>query len=223
MLFKVGYNDRPGKPKTTQEAFKRRAKEITALGKNVDETIKILLKRTEGLETFAPQTVNLARQKALETVVFLNEKLPKAPYQPTKFTHEWKATDREIYKFTRYLAASENPLLLLDELAENRLSLETVETVKTLYPDLFADIKDQLLEELTKVKGKIPYKYRIMLSNLFEIPLDASMRPDRLAACQRAYMPAEEERPPAYSKKVRFSEREQTRIGEVSNKKRRIG
>jgi hypothetical protein len=90
----------------------------------------------------------------------------------------------------RYADAVENPLIALKQLEENAVNGETLETLKTVYPSLYGDMKSQIVASMADkmASGKIdlPYQRRVVLSKFLEMPLDSSFRPEIVARNQAA-------------------------------------
>lgn len=120
--------------------------------------------------------------------------LAKAPVPPRDLDNPTLAraqgrppTPNEIRKWSRYAAAVNNPMMVLDALASGALRKEHVEAVKTVYPSLFRAIQRTALEELAATQKEIPRGKRIQLGLLLELPLDPSLDPSHIRITQSVY------------------------------------
>ena len=96
----------------------------------------------------------------------------------------------------RRLRAVENPTSILDDLAAGRLTPESIDAVRTVYPETFAEIQGQVMDRLTTMeqRGERPsYAKRVELGLLLGIPTDPTMTPESIAALQAQYQPTEAE------------------------------
>ena len=89
-------------------------------------------------------------------------------------------------KFARYASAVEDPMSVLDDLAQGRLSMEGVESLRIVYPRIYSDATAQILEQMVDLKKPLPYATRLQVG-LFLGAADTTTRPQFLAAIQGAY------------------------------------
>jgi hypothetical protein len=125
---------------------------------------------------------------ALETVAarkveFLAGKLPKQPFAGFGPSN-WRPSDFEIAQFSRYVAAVEDPASVIERVADGSLTPEDAEALRSVYPELYADMQRQLIEKLPELREQLPYQRRLMLSIFFGVPVDPAMSPDVLAVLQ---------------------------------------
>lgn len=94
----------------------------------------------------------------------------------------------QMIKFNRYFNAVHRPLSALDELRNGKVMPETVETLLIVYPSIYAEMKTEILGQMTTVIAKkkdVPYQKRIALSAFLGQPLDASLAPQNIMANQQ--------------------------------------
>lgn len=177
--------------KDTREAFKKRAKELEQLGVNPDvmgDNIKV------SLGPVPPDISDAVLKVQQAKVKFLNSKLPKDPTGTRLIEKEWKPSTLEMRKFSRYLRAVEEPLTLIDDMKQGRLSREAVEAMRTVYPEMFASIQAQILEGIPELKINMGYRARIQLSRLMDVPVDESMEPEFINLMQEDFKPDEKKK-----------------------------
>lgn len=167
---------------------------LQELGSDPVKLQETVVQRTSELSQMNDTLASRINQKSIELLNFLNQKLPPKPVNvfkkdPIRFSEEDKV------QFSDYLDAAENPLRMLDELNENRLNPRTVETVQTLYPELFKAVEAQIVGRLMEKDETVPYDKRMKLSLLFGKDFEDSLRPQTMSMLQKNYQQPEREIP----------------------------
>lgn len=191
--FDANLGEKPatkGSPKTgkpADELEKRRAELQSALA-NRALTEQRLRQQLSGLFVANPSVAEAALQKAMARLEYLNGTIPKAPMPGLFGPERYAPSATEVSKFSRIVAAAENPLVLLDELAAGRITPETVQTVKELYPEIFFEVQMGLLERIPEIREKVNYNGRIQLGILFGVPTDVVLQPQFIQKIQQNYL-----------------------------------
>ena len=133
-------------------------------------------------------------QLALRRIQFLQGVLPRNPTGAAFGPDRWSASNTEIDKFSRILAAAENPLSLLDDMQSGRLTQEAVDTVKALYPEIYQSIQMEIIENIDEIRANVAYEGRLQLGILFQVPADAVLRPALIQGLQLNYASRDQER-----------------------------
>lgn len=130
-------------------------------------------------DTGAPQIAELAKVKSMETANYLLSVMPKplTPSNPLIKGKKYKPSDMELNKFKRQVKTALDPFSAIDDLNNNSLTVEQVETLATLYPKILEDIKFQVFSAVEANPQEIPYNKRIKLSLLLGLDLDPSLEP----------------------------------------------
>lgn len=124
-------------------------------------------------------------QQSRDVAAALATRLPKNPNEMTPFSQlEWSPDKGEIAKWNMYADAATNPYGVLDYMDENKLTLQHVEALRDLYPDLYDTLKANITAQMTDPTLRIPYNKRLQLSIFFGQPFDASLKPGYLKAMQ---------------------------------------
>lgn len=135
----------------------------------------------------APAVVKAAGDRAEAAMHFLASKLPK-PRKRDMMTPQL-GDDRppadELLKFARYVNAVKDPGIMVEELERGELTAETVEAVRTVYPEVYAEVRQTVMTELANAKQPIPYQEKTRLALLLGIKPDASFEPDFGARMQQ--------------------------------------
>lgn len=152
-----------------------------------------------GLRDVAPKTAAAVGDVATRALTFLATRAPKDRSvvngaQPR--TESREPSRQETMRFSRYVEAIDDPLIVVKGLRNGNVTREHVEAVREVYPRLYAVMQGRLAEEVAKLPKALPYPTRVALSVLFDTPLDASMRPDIIAGIQSQYMQPKSQRMP---------------------------
>lgn len=138
---------------------------------------------------YAPKITQGLQMAAVRATSFLASKVPQPPDKGI-LDQPYQPSQAQIITFMRYADAVENPLVALKQLEDNAVNSETLETLKTVYPSLYGDMKQSIVGSLADkmASGKIdlPYQRRVVLSKFLEMPLDSSFRPEIVARNQEA-------------------------------------
>lgn len=175
-------------PQERQKKFKEVTGQLNELQNNPQMMMDKLEGATKDLYSYAPQTSQAVSTSMALATGFLASKVPQIPHtgplQP-----EYVPSETEIAKFDRYLTAVERPLTVLNELKNGTLTSETVETLQTVYPQLYQQMQSTLLSKLTDAMAKkknfsLPYKTKLMFSQFLGQDLDGSLQQMSIATNQ---------------------------------------
>lgn len=134
-------------------------------------------------ETGSPKVAELAKIKAVEAVKYLLEVIPKplTPNNPLVKGKTYKPSDMEMMRFKRQVKTALDPFSAIDDLNNNTLTVEQVEVLANVYPQILADIQFQVQSAVQDNPTAIPYNKRIKLSLLLGMDLDPSLNPETAA------------------------------------------
>ena len=117
----------------------------------------------------------------------------KAPHKPEPFgmqlggKDKWQPSDMEMRTWARYVAAVNDPYGVVERLASGAVTPEDAETMREVYPEMYADIQRQIIEKLPTLTKQLPYQRRLALSVFSGVPVDPTMHPQVLFALQASY------------------------------------
>ena len=144
------------------------------------------------LEFAAPTVASRLQQMNANAVQFLAQKAPANPNQDLYGQQkDWKPSDADMGVWNRYLTAAQDPMVLLHHFSAGTLAPETVETVKTLYPNLYAKSVGAITQYLAEKQPTIPYSRRLQLSVLLQAPVEPALKQSNLFALQMSFVPQE--------------------------------
>ena len=100
----------------------------------------------------------------------------------------WQPSDMEMRTWARYVAAVEDPHGVVERLASGAITPEDVEAITAVYPELHADITQQIIEQLPTLRSQLPYQRRLALSMFSGVAVDPALDPSMLRTLQSTYM-----------------------------------
>lgn len=186
-------SDQPDRPARKGDelgkAFAARADELSRSITDMPGTQQRIHNALAGLRVIDPKSAAQVEETALRKLQFLYAVLPKNAALGTPFdgySRGQRVSDAAIHDFARYAAAAEDPRRLVDELNAGRLTPQTVEATKAVYPETFSAVRQDLLGRVDQLQS-LSYAKRVQLSVLFEAPLDSTMQPETVAALQKTF------------------------------------
>ena len=140
------------------------------------------------LRQVAPRVADATTAVATRAVMHLQAIAPRAPSPVNALQPEKRSiTPQQAASFAKSVDAVKDPTILVRQVVSGQVSRETVEAVRAVYPSLFAVMQGRLLDEVAKLPRELPYPTRVSLSVLFDVALDASMKPAVIAGLQSQY------------------------------------
>lgn len=161
---------------SSKDNHEKISNEINDLHSNPEKLIDKLEQSTQRLQEHAGAHTGAMQTAAVNAIQFLKSKLPQ-PAPETPLGNKIPLTKTEINTFNKYHNAVENPTGVFDQMRAGLLTKEAVETLATVYPDLYNHMKQQVMENLVEVKAKgqhIPYQMKNQLSLFMGQDMDLS-------------------------------------------------
>jgi hypothetical protein len=162
--------------KLDEKQYKKVEKQIQGLSTNVEESAAHFEKATESLAQHAPRITEGLQGVGAKALNFLYQKLPSKP-KVGPLAPDYIPSKTEMSEFAEYYKAVQHPTTILKDAVAGTLTAHGVEAVQTVYPGLFQEIKEHVLDQLTRSPGAVPYKQRMMLSLLLGMDVDGTMKP----------------------------------------------
>jgi hypothetical protein len=176
-----------GQPTNERTVVRQRMKEVEEALSNPGDTRDRLDAALAPIRATNLQLGYRLADKAMERLQYIGERMPKVPPENPLVQSHWEPTAHDISRWAKYVRAAEEPLSILDDLQAGRVSVEAVETLETLYPDLFADIQGQILDKVMESKKPLPYQKRLALSVLFKVNVEPTAAPEFVYALQQMH------------------------------------
>lgn len=171
-----------------REQYVKRAKAVAAWQANPDMLAQHISQHVTALQEHAPQTASAVAKVAQRGAAFLQSKLPTPPKADGMFGKPGIPSQEEQAKFNRYVDAVEDPAGVLKHLSSGRISSEEVEAIQAVYPDIYGQMRDHVMQELSGREGKdVPYSKRVTLGLIFGIDAVPEATPDSVKQATATY------------------------------------
>lgn len=180
----IGVKPRKRKFDKTTEAFLDRSEEIKRAVENPGRASKKAMDALSGVNAMDPGLAKQIHDNALKKLMYLYGLLPKNPNQTGFGPDRFVPSRTEVDKFARIVRAAEKPMSILDDLNSHKLTQEAVDTVKYLYPEIYANIQMQFIDNMDFIMENVSYRGRVQLGILFQVPADEVLRPGFIATMQ---------------------------------------
>jgi hypothetical protein len=194
----VKYNDkRAAPPKTLAEGYKARTDEIKSQtmygpdGKAVmrPEARQRMATSLDAVRQVDPIGADRMETHAAKQIEFLANRLPRRPDLGGIDTgpNRWQPSEMEMRKTARYMAAIEDPIGIVERLSNGAITPEDAEVMREVYPEMYADIQQQIMAKLPTLQKTLPYQRRLALSIFSGLPVDPAMHPRILETLQASF------------------------------------
>lgn len=174
-------------PKDKKEAYANIQKNLVDFSSEPEKLISRTVKSGAPISHVAPQTAQVVGERLITAVQFLQQKVPKSPYEaelPGMKPKPFTPSSMQMSKFERYLQAIDSPLSVLEDLESNALTREHVEAIKAVYPKLYDFIRQTAYAKMLDTEEVLPYSKKVQLSLLLNLDGDASLLGKNIAALQ---------------------------------------
>lgn len=138
---------------------------------------------SDRVRTSDPELQNALTAQAQRAVDFLASKAPQKPLLLPMLPGDgkWHPSKTALEQWARYAAAVHDPAGVLEDLANGHVTSEGAETLRVVYPALYAEAQRRLLEHAVEYTKTLPYARRVSLSIMFRVPVDGSMSAQHVA------------------------------------------
>lgn len=195
---KIAYDPQTGKkPETREQGYKNVFKLIEKIKSDPQFATKRIGGAVARVAQAAPNTASAAQLTMLKAVDFLDSKMPKRA-TPTDVIGMLKGnvpniSDIQLAKFENYVKVIDNPLTVLEDIESKTLTRESVEALRSVYPELYSKIQQETLQKVSEDPTAFSYNDRLQLGILLNIPTDASLMPQNINALQQTFAPKEDQ------------------------------
>lgn len=178
-LFPGGANPSPKDPQALYQARMDEIQRALAPGA-IDHAIG------DRIQTSNPALHDAVVAQVQRGIQFLDGKAPKQSVMPGMLPGDgaWHPSKAALEEFGRYVHAVNDPASVLEDLAKGTVTLEGAETLRTVYPGLYAEAQRTLLEAAPKMATTLPYPKRVAISIMYQVPVDGTMSPSHMQFLQ---------------------------------------
>lgn len=193
----------PSRDKTV-EAFRDRARELnsvterTATGFQVRQlALEALHDRMAGVWSVNAAVANGIEKAHAVRLQYLASKLPRDPTPPhlQMGPSTWEPSHAQMAQFARIMQVAEHPEVVPQRLANGTATPDDVDTLKTLYPGHYEDIRQQCMTHAATLERTLPYVQRLNLSILLDVDVDPALTPEAMSVYQRPQPPPDQKSP----------------------------
>ncbi len=184
----AGEADRKRTAKNRREEYRERSEWVRA--RNEQQASDDVKETAAAVSDAAPNATVAAANTAARAQAYLASQLPRDGVPGSAMGPPPEASAMEVDSWLRKLKAVEDPSSILDDLTDGKLSRDSVEAVKAVYPALYEQMRGDVMGRINdmQAEGKqLPYRERIDLGTLLDIPTDPMLRPDVMATIQASY------------------------------------
>jgi len=172
-----------------KEALDRRAEE-----KEFDRRREALLAPSPTPPGGLPPEATASAQATAERArTFLQSKMPRAPGEGVGLQphlSKLRPSAEAQRRFLEYARAAENPVSVLEDLARGKLPRAGLETLREVYPEMYASVQARAAELLTEQRGKLGAAEVQRIAAVLGVPAGPADAPEILAAVQAGYAAA---------------------------------
>jgi hypothetical protein len=185
------------KDPTLAELYKTRSAEIrnlTAAGpdgrpklrRDARERIAAMLSPIAAVDPLLADRLEAQEARKLE---YLARKLPRRPDTGSlpMGPDTWQPSEFAMRGWARTIAAAEDPIGIVERMADATITPEDAEVMRELFPEQLAALTQDILERLPELQQTLPYERRIAMAILTGVPVDPSMQPRVIARLQATF------------------------------------
>lgn len=178
--------------KTHREAYEKSAAEVRAAAANPGALAEQVAQSMLHFSGYAPKTAAAAATTAVRGATFLASKLPPSRVDTNSLTPQFEkpdkmASDVEIAKWMKQRDAVNDPVSVLNDVKTGRVSREQIEALKAVYPQIYAQMCEQVQRALIDAKRPLSYEERVRIGVLLDMPTDKTLQPDFINRMQASF------------------------------------
>ncbi|HEY6506752.1 MAG TPA: hypothetical protein VIY56_01985, partial [Vicinamibacterales bacterium] len=144
-------------------AYEKKKETLTRLQREPMALVDEMADGLAELDDAAPEVHRQVVAKAYEVVRFLNDKLPTTIGASLTRPEGSPPSDQALRQFALYYSAATNPSSVYADLANNRARKEQMSTLETLWPDMYAGLKTEVIAQLADSRPTIQQRARLDL------------------------------------------------------------
>lgn len=178
---------------TLQQKTAVRMREVAYAATNPQAVAQRVRRELRGIHDPEIIAATIAHQQA--KYAHLNDTAPKRPPENPFARREWSPPAALAMQWGRRLEVANDPLAAFEALEKKCLTPEAAETLRVVYPALFAQARSRMIALASNIEKPLPYRAMLQNSLLFDVPLSSSMEPSNMKILSVAHSDASE--PPA--------------------------
>lgn len=172
--------------KSELKSFEKASRNIQQLISEPTAFMRSLDKMTSDLAMAAPESAAAIQTTAIRGIQFLSSKMPKNE-SDSLFPVAYRPSDYEISRFMKYKSTVDDPMSVLGSLKDNNVTVEQIETLNAVYPELYNAMRMQVMEKAVSLKSPPSYQKQLALSMFLGVDVDSSLSPHMIQANQASF------------------------------------
>ena len=177
------------KPKDVAEAYSNMHDNFARYGQDPEAFTSRVNRSTAAVYDSAPNTSTALDTLAIQAAMFLSSKMPKRTVQGgmlDMFKKPKPPSKLDLMTFEKYLTAVEHPETIFKDFENGRISHESAEVLRAVYPNMFTRLQEQVMEKVAK-NPDMPYNKKLQLGILMDVPTDESLLPQNVLGLQSLF------------------------------------
>lgn len=189
-----GASESGKKPKNEQEAYNNFLNKAGMYAQDPEKYLERINRTTSLMQSGAPQTAAAVDALSVTGMKFLYDKLPKRNVKNNLLDVLKPVTlpsNFEMAKFNRYLTAVDSPMSVVEDLERGTVTKEGIEALKTVYPSLYSEVRNQIVKKIEKEGSNLSYNKKLQLGMFFDLVTDESMVAENVIGLQSNFQTQE--------------------------------
>lgn len=172
-----------------EQQFKKISDTINASAINIENTGHAVGQLSSIYTGHSPILASLYANKQLSALSYLQSQIPKNTSPPKPFQkNDWTASKQQQQDFMKKLEVATNPNIIWKHYQEGTLNGIDRDVVKTIYPKIYQQFVDKIVQTAYNPKSKpLSHTQRMQLSIFSGVPLDSSLK--NISSIQSAIQP----------------------------------
>lgn len=176
-----------------EEEFGRLRDTLDEFAANPDRLVDHMGVSAVGVGAVDPDMVGPFQEATVRGFQFLHASLPRTPVDPVTQQPAFNPSQSEMQAFIEKYIGVEDPMSMLEDFVEGRLTQEKARAVQAVYPRLHSEMVLDIVSVLSEFQGKIPYQYRVRASVLLDQQMDVSLTSEFVLSMQNLGAQTEQE------------------------------
>ncbi len=168
--------------------YKKRLEELDRALADPDETRQRIIDSIPAPPLVA-QSIADAKMRQLE---FLRGIVDFDPRAPTIRQKDAPVSMAKVKALAEAKRACEDPVGSIKDIVDGRASPKAAEAIKAVFPRLFQQMQEELLEKLAETETVLPFAKLVRTALIFDIPIDQQTSPRYAADRQAEYVAAKQ-------------------------------
>lgn len=174
-------------PKSLGALYLARAAEVNAAMKPgaVADAVKARVNTSD------PEALSEIIATHMRKLQVVSDAMPRPSGPPALIDGQpWLPSKADLAKWTRVIAAVENPANVFERAATGTASMAEIDAVRQVYPSLYADGQARIMSQIANGDvGKLTTWAKAAISRTWGVPVDHASQPDYAAFMQAGYQP----------------------------------